>query len=1849
MINENASKLIERFMDDKDFNGLFLAIENLVNTYPESKADFLLKAYDYFHLKKGLEQPPKRNIKIAGQGIHDKDLTEVNQESDFSLAITEVFSEYKPSKIIETGTYLGTGTTQIIASTIKRLKLNSKFFSIEVNPHNYQSAIQNIKAAGLSDYVTLLNGLSVPRSILPSEVEIKKNTVSNIEFDEIFVDHNENDRVKLYYAETNFKNVPENLLEKCLVEFAYSPDFVLLDSAGHMGEIEFNFLISRLKKECLIALDDIYHIKHHKNFKLMQGDKRFDIITSSKEKFGFCVAKFTPAILPNLRPKSILFIRLDAIGDSVLASSMLKEIYNHYKDCTITVLCLDFVSEIYEACPYVGNIIKINRGKIAAEKDYLNNILTTIAKLNPEFIFNSTYSRDNISDLISTFNKTSKMYAHEGDLSNINEQDKIRNDRLYTKLIRNNNNSLTELDRHSDFLNELGIQHDQLVPTIWMSKEDEEYSLNIFKENGLQKENTLALFCGAQHSIRLYENLGKAVDKFCCENNFNVIVLGSDKDKFINEKNIKDISVKVVDLTGRTSIRQSSAILKNCAVAVGEETGLAHISCAVGTPNVILVGGGHFGRFMPYSNLTSVVTLSLECFGCNWQCKYGYPFCVKDILPELIYKALSEKLNRNNSKIRIYAQSEYPYNFISFFPQAAAPNKLLKEGSYEIINLPKVDLQPEGKFRTDILKSIDSLKLDENVKTHLIALYELYLNNSNSFEEITELEDRVVNSVSYATMKELNSKIQNGFTYYLTALSATDSDMEKQAVDDYRESLKYFQNYRALYLNAILLDRLNYLNNAIWLYAELLRLKINEIEIKGKIELLKQILNLNFYNRLRAIKNENEIKMPDLYFNPDQSFPEISIILPSKNRMQGANAFLKSLEYSCYKINFEILLYTGDDLTEDHQKIIKEYNISKVFHDSEIFNKNENFSWTKLMQHGFNNASGKWIMYASDDIIMHPFAINYALSLADDKAIGGISFMHRNTMQDYDGLYKDYGFESLANRLFINFGLIRRSAYEKVKGFDPNFQFYAGDQDLCWQLIEKNYQIITSEYSLVDHINIEDKIKSNNSSDVYDYDLKMFLRKWLNYLNSCDAPIYRIRYYLSDINKIKTRIFSEAITRGLNKEFLFSMDNDYREIEKKEIASPKEIKVSAIISTYNSERFIKGCIEDLINQTLYKNDELEIIVIDSGSEQNEQNIVAEYVNGYKNISYHRTEKETIYQAWNRGIKLARGKYLTNANADDRHVPDCFEKMVSIFDSTNDYDVVYADVYQTDIENDNIDSPSKKKLIKWSDFDKDLLLFGCFIGPQPAWRKSLHEHFGYFDENLKVVGDYEFWLRISGDAKFYHINEALGLYLFNNDSAEHRDKGLTSTEDALVREEYISKHITSAVEINRVKNKITFVSQAENLQQYCADAIKILHRREDGFLLEAKIKQGLNSQESENSIRQLLVNLDNTTALLDKNIFREVLLLTLGIILLKEDKIEQSKEEFEKALNLNPQSSEACTGLAEIFLIEERFDAANIMYEWALKINPENKLASERKNQLNIFSHKDENLLFENKMLAKAIHYFLVKDYLKTEEELIFAESTFNGQLTEEKNYLFAASFYNLKGFNYLGLNDLENARKVFEKALNIYPESSKSCDGLAEVFYSEGNYEAAKTMFEYAVKFDPENQNAQDGLNRLSTVNQSEKQIRIPGDKKNDEELEIVLNEIIDKIYVLFTLKKYNEAITALENTQELFYSGFEEGGENKLISIYENLKGFNYLGLNETGNARECFEIALNLNPESSQACAGLGEVFFLEGKDREAKVMFEWGLKYNLDNGFAAEGLKKTNSILGIEETNNSLLMVK
>ena len=48
-----------------------------------------------------------------------------------------------------------------------------------------------------------------------------------------------------------------------------------------------------------------------------------------------------------------------------------------------------------------------------------------------------------------------------------------------------------------------------------------------------------------------------------------------------------------------------------------------------------------------------------------------------------------------------------------------------------------------------------------------------------------------------------------------------------------------------------------------------------------------------------------------------------------------------------------------------------------------------------------------------------------------------------------------------------------------------------------------------------------------------------------------------------------------------------------------------------------------------------------------------RSIVGEFQKRYSNITYHRTERETLYAAWNRAIGLARGRYVANANCEQR--------------------------------------------------------------------------------------------------------------------------------------------------------------------------------------------------------------------------------------------------------------------------------------------------------------------------------------------------------------------------------------------------------------------------------------------------------------------------------------------------------------------------------------------------------------------------------------------------------------------
>jgi GT2 family glycosyltransferase len=237
--------------------------------------------------------------------------------------------------------------------------------------------------------------------------------------------------------------------------------------------------------------------------------------------------------------------------------------------------------------------------------------------------------------------------------------------------------------------------------------------------------------------------------------------------------------------------------------------------------------------------------------------------------------------------------------------------------------------------------------------------------------------------------------------------------------------------------------------------------------------------------------------------------------------------------------------------------------------------------------------------------------------------------------------------------------------------------------------------------------------------------------------------------------------------------------------------SLKEYLVSAIVPTYKAERFMQDLLEDLEAQTIAN--QMEIVIVDTGSPTNEGAIVKEFQKRYENIVYIRTEKqESSHSAINRGIKAAQGKYLTLSCTDDRHKKDAIERMVAVLETRPDIALVYANCYITAVENETFENHTRKGMYRWLDFNPLQLLFGCYIGPQPMWRRNIHDWYGNFDDNLESAGDWDFWLRMAETETFLHIDEFLGLYLYSPTSSEHRNPMLSYEEASLVRRRYLHR-------------------------------------------------------------------------------------------------------------------------------------------------------------------------------------------------------------------------------------------------------------------------------------------------------------------------------------------------------------------------------------------------------------------------------------------------------------------------
>lgn len=218
--------------------------------------------------------------------------------------------------------------------------------------------------------------------------------------------------------------------------------------------------------------------------------------------------------------------------------------------------------------------------------------------------------------------------------------------------------------------------------------------------------------------------------------------------------------------------------------------------------------------------------------------------------------------------------------------------------------------------------------------------------------------------------------------------------------------------------------------------------------------------------------------------------------------------------------------------------------------------------------------------------------------------------------------------------------------------------------------------------------------------------------------------------------------------------------------------------ISAIVSAYYAEEYIINRLGNLFNQ----NTQLEIIVV-----AQEGSVELDAARAVDVVVVPTIGIPTIYDAWNMGIRMAKGDYITNANCDDRLYPGALQKMATVLDKNPDVGLVFSAVDMT-IEGEH---PKYWKRIsnKTGVFKNALetLKAMCIIGPMPMWRRNL----GYFDGTMKHAGDYEFFMRVAhAGVGFYFIEEALGVYDQRMSGNEHKNKASSMREHVAILSKYL---------------------------------------------------------------------------------------------------------------------------------------------------------------------------------------------------------------------------------------------------------------------------------------------------------------------------------------------------------------------------------------------------------------------------------------------------------------------------
>lgn len=223
------------------------------------------------------------------------------------------------------------------------------------------------------------------------------------------------------------------------------------------------------------------------------------------------------------------------------------------------------------------------------------------------------------------------------------------------------------------------------------------------------------------------------------------------------------------------------------------------------------------------------------------------------------------------------------------------------------------------------------------------------------------------------------------------------------------------------------------------------------------------------------------------------------------------------------------------------------------------------------------------------------------------------------------------------------------------------------------------------------------------------------------------------------------------------------------------------MKLSIITINFNNKVGLQKTIDSVISQT-YK--EFEWIIIDGGSTDGSKELIEKYS---EHITYWVSEPDKgIYNAMNKGIKIAKGEYLQFLNSGDAFY---YKKILSDVFTNNksNHDIITGSIFS----NGKVSRGIGYKDVSLNDF-----FYNSVYHPSSFIKKELFTKIGGYDENYKIASDWKFFIYtiIIKNATLLYIDKPITI--FDHTGISSTEISVVKKEKQLILEELFPKRILS---------------------------------------------------------------------------------------------------------------------------------------------------------------------------------------------------------------------------------------------------------------------------------------------------------------------------------------------------------------------------------------------------------------------------------------------------------------------